>query len=1598
MPTLAELIAERERRRAAAAAASSGTAPEAPPPSGVSMEALIAERDRRRASQVAPVQPDATPWGDGQAFDDLYARKPQTDPMLSPLRPNARTLTSGQPTRLKPPPVPRGPVMSPSQRMATQPARDADVARRTEQANRWKNDSPFGTPVDEMGMPIAVTDAQRDGGMYGVRDDVGKGIVASPIHAERALVGAAEAILNTPGDLARSLAVPFAMGFDPESQGIVANLEFARDEASVANAMDRFANRYEQGGFRKLREKIDAAPRFDFSAAKVPVPKELESVSGALAEGLAQFLISRKLVGKVAPGGGLAANMGKDAAAVFVGMDGSTGRMADIIDANAIPQGLLRDYFNFLKTQPDDSPALGRFKNFLEDLTVSGPMIVPQTVVAPAARVVGNAINPTMTPTNAGGVAARAGLTRPQITPVAPAAAATQPQQPVAPTATQAPQQAPTQPQTVTAPPVPPIPPTAPAVTAGAPMPGPAGQVPPAGVMTPVPNLGPAEQAFNNLPMKTRESMLNAFKSAGVEPVRAKAMIGELNNLPDGQNTMYALEIMRRNGLSDPDIDGVLVAMGREFATESPRPSGRVFNREQDSARQIMNNQVRTQINSEGRSITDVAESRFGPGVVPAGEALDLELDQLSNAYETILSTKRSPTGNLRSPAKKDAVYKAREDLTNALVSPSVMQTIPDDVKLQIMMQASDDMRRLKFKPEELDVVLQGDGAVLAPLFEGYGALSWSPELWSHLARQYPTQAAHSLQSALRKAADEAFRRGDATAGRYYKRLRGESGKGGLLDTLERAVPKYKETRVQFGDASSAKEALDILERFKAAAANEGDVAKIIKDMDGLPQRHREMAEQQITSIIRQELARKVESPRLAELGQTVAQTPNLTALSRQDFLKALEDVFGPRGKELADSIRSSRARTDTLTGIAPKYNSRTELNRQDVQNAPALYEAPGSLEGGIEDRIDQGVKRLGTVAGGASLIPGGQGAAIALGVATAVQAAMNAARRGRRLSNAERNALVDYLFKSRTAGDAAPAAATRGPSMGDYAQAIGRDAVIGAGIGAVADGDPLNNDPMALIGGALGGAAGYGRARFRNARSLIKPPPAPRGAGRPNPPPAGPGVGGPNAPRPLPGQTSSASPAVTGAVVGGIGGAMADREDPARGALLGGLGGAALGSRFGRGVQPPRPRVSPPPVGGPPKPRVSPPKGPGTLSRMVTGGAIGGLAGGVAGEADPQTAETAQKIADNKALTQAILADIAKIEGDMRVYEGGDPLEMQKTLNRRSTDGSFIREDGNVGPETTAAIGRDKTAAMAAFKEKRERLAQLELTGKELEQQAAFERTRPTEDQQFMRDYAPLLGGIAGAAGAKLARIGGTTVSKFTAKSAIKKANALLNTAPISPPVTAADRAAIRKRVANVNEFWKRGGANQPENVKQLLGIEPKRSVPFESNQKGLLRARPLAKVVPPDDLFPDRFIGRKLGAMDALIGGSAATEAVLAAQNAEMIAEKLKTARETLEDDKTEANMARVQELEDQYAQAKALMMLGIGAGVGTGLGVAFTKYASKRADVPMAEQELAILRQYLASQKKPPAKPPARKKKPTTPPLPPSRPRRPPKPPNP
>ena len=450
-------------------------------------------------------------------------------------------------------------------------------------------------------------------------------------------------------------------------------------------------------------------------------------------------------------------------------------------------------------------------------------------------------------------------------------------------------------------------------------------------------------------------------------------------------------------------------------------------------------------------------------------------------------------------------------------------------------------------------------------------------------------------------------------------------------------------------------------------------------------------------------------------------------------------------------------------------------------------------------------------------------------------------------------------------------------------------------------------------------------------------------------------------------------------------------------GAFSGGIAGKALGSRaagkasgvqaqgFGAG------RPKPPPnrlASGPPKPKR---EGPSTASRMVAGGVIGGIAGS-AGSADPQTQETAAKIADNNAQLEGALSQIAEFENALKIFSNGTNEEIQRQLDKEGFDLGPTGIDGDIGKNTAAAIRARKAELNKNLEVARTRLKELEGFASELEQQAAFERTRPTDEQQTFRDYAPLLGGIAGALGAKTIRIGGTTASKFTARNAIKKADALLNNTPISTPRNKQERAAIDARATNVNEFFKRGGANKPENMKQRLGMEPRKSVPFESKRDGTMTARPLSKVTAPADLYPDKFFGGRLGPVDALIGGSAATEAVLAGQNAEMVKEKLVAAYETAKDDPSEKNLARIQELEDQYAQAKGLMMLGIGAGIGTGIGVMTSKYASRRANVPMAEQELAILRQYFASRKKPaPKAPPVPKNALASPPLPPARPRR-------
>jgi hypothetical protein len=331
---------------------------------------------------------------------------------------------------------------------------------------------------------------------------------------------------------------------------------------------------------------------------------------------------------------------------------------------------------------------------------------------------------------------------------------------------------------------------------------------------------------------------------------QAMDAIRAIQNAPEDKQIMFALELMKNNG---GDLETILPAMGRKWATEGAQKDQMVGGI--DRGREIMDQNVRSQINAQGEYVTKIAEDKFGPGVVPAGAALDVEKAALAKRYDGLLNPQRKRYGRLRNPDKIASIDKAVADIQTYLKRPEVINEMPDWVKMKVMQRASEDMRKLDFTPDEMGIILAGDGAVLAPLFEAAGPLQWSPAMWKHLVEQYPTQAAHILQSAYREAADGLLSgvsrtQADVTNAQYLMRLRGESGQGGLIDMLERAIPGkggkvggeggYQWTRQNYGDNRSAERAFSILERFRTAANSEGDVAAIINELKDLPARHRE--------------------------------------------------------------------------------------------------------------------------------------------------------------------------------------------------------------------------------------------------------------------------------------------------------------------------------------------------------------------------------------------------------------------------------------------------------------------------------------------------------------------------------------------------------------------------------------------------------------------------------------------------------------------------------------------------------------------------------------------------------------------------------------
>ncbi len=844
----------------------------------------------------------------------------------------------------------------------------------------------------------------------------------------------------------------------------------------------------------------------------------LQSVTGDLGRNLMQFLIARKIVGNIAPGGGTAAQLGKDAVALGAGFDADTARLSETVNEFVQKSGspqIAKDYIGWLAERNPSNPLLERFKNMVEDLTISGPLVAPQAV-ARGAQAVGNAIAPVArTPTNAGGTAARAAVADPfLVRDPAPA-----PSPVAAPAASAAPQAPVTSVPATRAAPQPPAPPVAPSANAA----------PPPGTLTPVPNANAATAEFNALPRKVRESVFRAMRNSGFDNNGIIAAIRDLNTLPPERQSMFATELVRKYGAQFPELEANLAAMGRKFAVDTPKPR-QIFGRtiERDGARQVMNDEVRSQIDSEADYLNQTVERLFGPGAVPAKEEL-LRLQQAGGAeYRRLLST-TNRYGRARAPAKRAEIDRNIATLASYLKRPEVMNNVPDWVKQKVMLEVSNDLRQLKFTPDEQAIIVAGDPG-LAALFTPDAPLTYSPQLWNTLVDLYPTQSAHSLQSAYAKAIREARFSSDPQTRVWVDTLSRARGKStvranarnaddrgfGLLKMLEDAVPGYKEARMKYGNVMGAQEALDDARQFMSIAGDETKLAQFIDDYEDLSDLQRTAVENQVSSIIRQSIANKVDNPKLAELGREGPSTPNLTAISKQPFLDALPKVFGARGQEMADAIRLARSNTDYLTGLHPKYNSRTGVNEADVKNADRIYEDPAGAESSIIDNaVTQG---LGGAGLGAAFIPGAAGAALPLIGLAAAKALWTARKAGKRLSPSEKTQLAEFLFRSRrqaaTGADGAAAPGgppqlpgPRGPSPLDTGGNMAAGAAIGAAVGGAASG----GDPNAMIAGATTGAgAGAVRAQARNAASLIKPTRAPNAlASPPARPPAKAGTDG---------------------------------------------------------------------------------------------------------------------------------------------------------------------------------------------------------------------------------------------------------------------------------------------------------------------------------------------------------------------------------------------------------------------------------------------------------------------------------------------------------
>lgn len=321
-------------------------------------------------------------------------------------------------------------------------------------------------------------------------------------------------------------------------------------------------------------------------------------------------------------------------------------------------------------------------------------------------------------------------------------------------------------------------------------------------------------------------------------------------------------------------------------------------------------------------------------------------------------------------------------------------------------------------------------------------------------------------------------------------------------------------------------------------------------------------------------------------------------------------------------------------------------------------------------------------------------------------------------------------------------------------------------------------------------------------------------------------------------------------------------------------------------------------------------------------------------------------------------------------------PSEATRQLQQKLKDAGYYKGpiDGVTGDVTMAAqerfeadqerknqqeIERARAAADAAKGEAERRRAEAELAEtqrkaeddrRKAEQRVAGEeRLRQVEQNvpwysQAIRDYGPAIGYGVGAAMGIVSRAGIVRGYNAIARRTAERADALMANAGSGD---------WPSRAARVNQFWGEGQSSTLRSRRQVpFTAEPTRQPPFRSNADAPAAA----------DLYqPNRAknLGTDAGALLAFGGEAVITDKVLGERaRADLIA-----ARQAMQDDPSEANIARFQGARDLVAYTNLISNLGRGGALAyLGTSAKVRRDSQIRPNVSAAEAERSRIDAYL------------------------------------